>query len=145
MGLLTQLICRAITTRKVPRGVLFVVRLLGAVVPVCGMPLNSAATSLAPGRPFARLPTAAWLFGRPPPLPPPLSTTARTMTTATTATIPPAIASVRGEAWRARVPPLDWTGGGVRCAVRRCSLLFFPLGTGRKGSWLLGSPCRGEA
>ena len=36
-----------------------------SVVPVCGMPLNSAATSLAPGRPFARLPTAAWLFGRP--------------------------------------------------------------------------------
>jgi hypothetical protein len=33
-GLLTQLLCRAVTTRKVPRGVLFLIRLLGAVV--CG-------------------------------------------------------------------------------------------------------------
>jgi hypothetical protein len=34
VGFLTQLFCRAVTTRKVPRGVLFVIRLLGAVV--CG-------------------------------------------------------------------------------------------------------------
>ena len=34
LGFLTQLLCRALTTRKVPRGLLFVIRLLGAVV--CG-------------------------------------------------------------------------------------------------------------
>jgi hypothetical protein len=34
VGLLTQLLCRVVTTRKVPRGLLFVIRLLGAVV--CG-------------------------------------------------------------------------------------------------------------
>jgi hypothetical protein len=34
LGFLTQLLCRALTTRKVPRGPLFLIRLLGAVV--CG-------------------------------------------------------------------------------------------------------------
>src|SRR5581483_4161073 len=95
-----------------------------SVVPTCGMPLNSAATSLEPGRPLARLPTAAWFFGRPLLLPW-LRTTARTIATAATATIPPAIASARGDAWRDReppAPPFDLTGGGVRTCVFRASL-----------------------
>src|SRR5579864_6414905 len=114
-----------------------------SVVPVWGMPLNSAATSDEPGSALARLPTAAAFFGSPPPLLPPPRTTARTTTTATTATTPPPIASARGEAVRARVAPFDCTGGGVR-TCRRSSLLFLPLGTGGKGSWLVPGPGHGE-
>ncbi len=65
--------------------------------------------------------------------------------TAMTATIPPPMARARGDAWRPR-PPTDRTGGGALTdAVRRASLLFFPLGTGGKGSWLLAAACRREA
>src|SRR5581483_1675983 len=113
-----------------------------SVVPFCGMPLNSAATSDDPGSALARLPTAAAFFGRPLPLLPPARTIARTTITATTATTPPPIASARGEAWRALALPFDLTGGGG--AVRRCCLLFLPLGTGGKGSWLVSGPGHGE-
>ena len=58
------------------------------------------------------------------------------MTMPTTAAIPP---STFGDAWRVRVPPLDWTGGGFAAAARRASLLFLPLAIGRKSSGGLGS------
>ena len=57
-----------------------------------------------------------------------------TMRMTTPATAP----STFGDAWRARVPPLDWTGGGFAAAARRASLLFFPLAIGRKSSGGLG-------
>ena len=64
---------------------------------------------------------------------------------ATTATTPPPMASARGDAWRPR-PPTERTGGGALTgAVRRASLLFFPLGTGRKGSLLLRATGGGKA
>src|SRR6476646_7199568 len=121
--------------------------------PVCGMPLKRAFASAAPSSwpdQFA-LPT----FGRPlmslaettlppPLLPPPpllLRTTPSTIATTATRTTPPTIASTRGEAWRARVPPAPFerTGGGAATAASlRCCLALLPLGMSGKGSRLLG-------
>src|ERR1700751_2486806 len=121
--------------------------------PVCGMPLKSAFASAAPSSwpdQFA-LPT----FGRPlmslaettlppPRLPPPpllLRTTPSTIAMTATSTTPPTIASARGEAWRARVPPAPFerTGGGAATAASlRCCLALLPLGMSGKGSRLLG-------
>ena len=78
----------------------------------------------------------------PPPLPPPpLRTIASTMAITTTRTTPPAIASARGDAWRARPPaPFERTGGGAaargRLPLLRLALL--PLGMRGKGSRYLG-------
>src|SRR5207244_2609812 len=101
-----------------------------SVVPVCGIPLNSVATSEAPGNALVRLPTAAAFLGRPLLLPPE-RTSASTTTTTSSAAMPPPIASARGDAWRGRATPFERTGGGaLTCASRRCCLLFLPLGTG---------------
>src|SRR5579862_6584493 len=80
--------------------------------PFCGMPLNLACTSAAPGRPLTTEPEVgnveAWVF----PLPPD-ATTATTTPITTSAAPAPAIASVRRDNWRcARVPPAPRTGGG---------------------------------
>src|SRR5947208_932263 len=86
-----------------------------SITPDCGIPLKRLPTSVDPGRApgqFAR-PTVgkldAGVF-----LLPPVSTTTRTTTTTMAATTPPAIASARGEAWRARAAPMPFerTGGG---------------------------------
>src|SRR5690242_2614827 len=74
---------------------------------------------------------------------PPLSTIPRTIATTTSATTPPAMASARGDAWRARTPPAPFerTGGGVRTAVAAaclCCLALLPLGMRGKGSGRLG-------
>src|SRR5215471_6798665 len=77
-----------------------------------------------------------------PPLPPPLLRTTPSTTAITiTRTTPPAIASARGEAWRARGPlePFERTGGGaVAAADCLCCLALLPLGMGGKGSRCIG-------
>src|SRR5690242_7560716 len=107
------------------------------------MPLNSVSTSLQPGRPFVeQLPIEGVPDGSfPPPLPPPVRTTASTIATAITATTPPAIASTFGSALRPRGPPFEWTGGGAEAAARRACLLFLPLGIGRNSSGLFVAAC----
>src|SRR5690349_18085798 len=125
--------------------------------PFCGMPLKRPLASDAP----ATAPAQLWLpvAGRPcmsldettPPelLPPPplLRATPRTMAMMIKTAMPPPIASARGEAWRARVPPTPFerTGGGaVTAAACLCCLAFLPLGIGRKGSRSLGLSGRCE-
>src|SRR5207244_12349259 len=80
---------------------------------------------------------------------PPVSTTTRTITTTMAATTPPAIASARGEAWRARAAPMPFerTGGGVRSAAAAsclCWLALLPLGIRGKGSRYIGLLGGGE-
>src|SRR5437764_3827876 len=130
-----------------------------SVSPCCGMPLKRLFASGAPDSAFAEL----WLpvAGRscmsleltipppPPPPLPPLRTTPRTMAITMTRTTPPAIASARGDAWRARAPPMPFerTGGGVRSAAAAsclCCLALLPLGMGGKGSRCIGLLGGGE-
>src|SRR5690349_15524451 len=80
---------------------------------------------------------------------PPVRTTASTTARITIRTTPPAMASARGDAWRARAPPtpLERTGGGVRAAAAACCLCclaLLPLGMRGKGSGHLGFPGRGK-
>src|SRR5438874_7094591 len=124
-----------------------------SVSPCCGMPLKRSFASGAPGSAFAEL----WLpvAGRscmsleltipppPPPPLPPLRTTPSTMAITMTRTTPPAIASARGDAWRARTPPTPFerTGGGVAAAACcLCCLALLPLGMRGKGSRYFGLP-----
>ena len=86
------------------------------VVPLCGMPLNSALTFEARGRASLSDPTAGTLpseFDDPPP-----STTAKTIATPIATTTAPAAISTRGDAWRCRGAPFGRTGGGAAGAVR---------------------------
>src|SRR5690348_887476 len=100
--------------------------------------------SLEPGSAFWSEPTVGVPAGIPdePPRP---RTTASTTAITTIATIPPPIASARGDAWRGRAPtPFERTGGGVltatAAAARRCCLLFLPLGISSQGSRLGRAP-----
>src|SRR3954469_13868855 len=119
--------------------------------PFCGMPLKRPFASDAP----CAEPSQLWLpvAGRsfrspelttPPPPPPPLLRTTPSTTAITMAsTTPPAIASERGDAWRARTPPTPFerTGGGaVTAAACLCCLALLPLGMGGKGSRYIGFP-----
>src|SRR3954469_13250055 len=119
--------------------------------PFCGMPLKRPFASDAP----CAEPSQLWLpvAGRsfrspelttPPPPPPPLLRTTPSTTAITMAsTTPPAIASERGDAWRARTPPTPFerTGGGaVAAAACLCCLALLPLGMGGKGSRYIGFP-----
>src|SRR5215510_2575980 len=116
------------------------------------MPLKWLFASGAPGRACAELwlpvagnPAMSADVTTPLPLllPPLLRTTPSTTAITITRTTPPAIASARGEAWRARVPPtpLERTGGGaVAAAACLCCLALLPLGMGRKGSRYVGFP-----
>src|SRR5579862_887531 len=106
-----------------------------SVVPCCGMPLNSAATSEAPGRAFRRLPTATAFFGNPlEPFPPESTSATTTATTISAATAAPT-ARTRGDAWRGAAAPGGCVGrgtlvfpGGLAGAARRRCLLALPLG-----------------
>src|SRR4051795_6273526 len=65
------------------------------------------------------------------------------MATTMARTTPPPIASARGDAWRARAPPMPFerTGGGaVAAAACLCCLALLPLGMGGKGSRYIGFP-----
>src|SRR3954462_10861330 len=71
------------------------------------------------------------------------------MAPTTARTTPPPIASARGDAWRARAPPMPFerTGGGaVAAAACLCCLALLPLGMGGKGSRYIGFPggCGGQ-
>src|SRR5262245_9596457 len=128
------------------------------VSPFCGIPLKRPFASGAPGRapaqlwlPVAGRPSRSAEVTIPPPPPPPLlplvSTTPRTMAMMMARTTKPAIASARGDAWRARAPPAPFerTGGGAAAAACwRCCLALLPLGMGRKGSRYLGLLGGGE-
>src|SRR5215475_12671055 len=120
------------------------------------MPLKSA---FASGAPWSATDDVALPVGgrpcrsdfvtvfEPPPLPPLLRTTPSTIAITASRTTPPAIASARGEAWRARAPPTPFerTGGGATAAAAcLCCLALLPLGMGRKGSRNLGLSGRGE-
>src|SRR4029078_13545581 len=62
-------------------------------------------------------------------------------------TTPPAIASARGEAWRARTPPTPFERTGCAtpaAAACLCCLALLPLGMSGKGSRYLGLLGRGE-
>src|SRR4051812_34828408 len=124
--------------------------------PFCGTPLKrlfaAGAPAIAPadvalpvkGRPAVSLSETTWL---PPPPLPPLRTTPRTIAITAIRTTPPAIASARGEACRARAPPIPFerTGGGAAAAACcLCCLALLPLGMRGKGSRYLGLSGRGK-
>src|SRR3954451_24962777 len=124
--------------------------------PFCGIPLKrlfaAGAPAIAPadvalpvkGRPAVSLSETTWL---PPPPLPPLRTTPRTIAITAIRTTPPAIASARGEACRARAPPIPFerTGGGAAAAACcLCCLALLPLGMRGKGSRYLGLSGRGK-
>src|SRR5262245_26732047 len=117
-----------------------------SVVPSCGRPLKSAATSPAPGSvsPFVSEPTAGMFFGV---LfdEPPVNANTAPMTTATRTTTPAIARRTRGEACRPRVVgvrrPRERPGGGAAAAARRRSLLFLPLAIAGQGTPLLASGC----
>src|SRR5215475_4345356 len=114
------------------------------------MPLKSAFASGAPwsatdevALPVAGRPCRSDFVTvfEPPPLPPLLRTTPSTIAITASRTTPPAIASARGEAWRARAPPTPFerTGGGATAAAAcLCCLALLPLGMRGKSSGHFG-------
>ena len=120
---------------------------LPRVSPFCGIPLKSSFASGAPGQSAASsrcpsLPDPAcrsWRRSAEPLLPPPLEDDAEhDGDHCDHDDDAAAIASARGDAWRAPAPPAPFerTGGGVRAAAAACCLCclaLLPLGMRREG------------